>query len=62
MKPGMLQDRWLLTAVRGHLGGTSAMRRPVVGLLASGPNQAVPQRCWAAWRVMPSWEPISAQE
>ena len=21
-----------------------------------------PQRCWAAWRVMPSREPISAQE
>ena len=25
-------------------------------------DQAVPQRCWAAWRVMPSREPISAHE
>jgi hypothetical protein len=30
--------------------------------LAMRPDQAVPQRCWAAWRVMPSREPISAQE
>jgi hypothetical protein len=30
--------------------------------LATRPDQAVPQRCRAAWRVMPSREPISAQE
>ena len=27
-----------------------------------GGHEARPQRCWAAWRVMPSREPISAQE
>ena len=27
-----------------------------------GGHDARPQRCWAAWRVMPSREPISAQE
>ena len=27
-----------------------------------GSHDAWPQRCWAAWRVMPSREPISAQE
>ena len=27
-----------------------------------GGHDAWPQRCWAAWRVMPSREPISAQE
>ena len=26
------------------------------------PRQDVPQRCWAACRLMPSREPISAQE
>jgi hypothetical protein len=25
-------DRWLLTAVRGHLGDTSVMRRPVAAV------------------------------
>ena len=27
-----------------------------------GGHEVRPQRCWAAWRVMPSREPISAQE
>src|SRR5271166_1695562 len=27
-----------------------------------GSGQWLPQRCWAAWRVMPSLAPMSAQE
>jgi hypothetical protein len=47
----------LLTAVRGHLGGTSLPRSLELVM-----SQDDPQRCCAAWRLMPSLEPISAQE
>ena len=33
-----------------------------IGSGCRGGHDAWPQRCWAAWRVMPSREPISAQE
>ena len=46
--PGWLLDR----ARNGHATFTHPARF----------DHDVPQRCWAAWRVMPSRELISAQE
>ena len=50
----------------GVVGGRPRSRARMMGSGSQGGcrggHEARPQRCWAAWRVMPSREPISAQE
>ena len=46
----------------GAVGGRPRSRAGVWFGIQDGGQDVRPQLCWAAWRVMPSREPISAQE